>query len=162
MKLTRGAYRTFVDTTFGGTGTPSWYWIGKDIEEMATELNPDTETKKNILDETSFSHSGYEPSTEADPFYADPSDPLYPKLRDIAMGRLRGDACKTSVLEVIVENTEATGHLAYKEDCYLVPTSIGGDTSGVSIPFTINYAGNRTKGTVAFANKVPTFTADAE
>lgn len=162
MKLTRGAYRVYVDSTFGGTGTPSWYWIGRDIDEMETALNPDTESKKNIQDETSFAHRGYEPSTEADPFYADPSDPLYPQLRDIAMGRKKGEECKTTVLEVIIDDTSATSHLAYTEDAYLVPTSIGGGTEGVNIPFTLNYAGNRTKGTVAFANKVPTFTADSE
>lgn len=160
MKLTRGKYMTYVDSTFGGTGTPAWYLIGKDIEDMSTELNPDTESVKNILDETSFRHNGYEVSTEADPFYADPSDPLYPKLRDIAFGRLKGDECKTTVLEVIVEDTEAASHLAYTEECYVVPSSIGGDTSGVNIPFTINYSGNRTKGTVTITNKVPTFTAD--
>ncbi|MFR5148171.1 MAG: hypothetical protein ACLTER_00315 [Ruminococcus sp.] len=39
----------------------------------------------------------------ADPFYADPASKLYPKIREIAMGRLKGDACKTLMLEVIVE-----------------------------------------------------------
>ncbi len=159
MKLTRGAYRTFVDANFGA-GTVSWYLIGRDIEEMSTDLGADVTTVKNILDETSVQHNGYEPSTEADPFYADPTDALYPKLRDIAMGRKKGDECKTKVLEVIVEDTSAVSHMAYTEDVYLVPTSIGGDTSGVSIPFTIHYAGNRTKGTVTITNKVPTFTAD--
>ena len=161
MKLTRGAFRTYVDTNFG-SGTASWYVIGADIEDMSTELNPDTESVKNILDEVSFRHNGHEVSTEADPFYADPDDPLYPKLRDIAMGRKKGDDCKTKVLEVFIEDTSAASHVAWQEDCYIVPTSVGGDTAGVNIPFTINYAGNRQKGTVAIANKVPTFTPDAE
>lgn len=159
MKLTRGAYRTYLDSTFGAEeGKQDWYLVGKDIEEMSVDLSPDVETTKNILDETSVNDKGYEPSTEADPFYADPDDKLYPKLRDIAMGRLKGDECKTTVLEVIVENTEGP-HLAYIEDVIVKPTKIGGDTAGVGIPFTIYYAGNRTKGTVAITNKVPTFTA---
>ena len=29
---------------------------------------------------------GYQPSISADPFYADPSSKLYPKIREIAMG----------------------------------------------------------------------------
>lgn len=158
MKLTRGAYMTYLDTTFGGD-TPSWYLVGKDIEEMSVDLSPDVETVKNILDETSVKDNGYEPSTEADPFYADPEDELYPMLRDIAMGRLKGDTCKTKILEVIVEDTDDAAHLAYIEDVIVKPTSIGGDTSGVSIPFTVHYAGNRTKGTVVIADKKPTFTA---
>lgn len=161
MKLTRGAYRTYLDSTFGADGSPKWYLVGKDIEEMSVDLSPDVETKKNILDETSVNDKGYEPSTEADPFYADPTDELYPKLRDIAMGRLKGDACKTKILEVIIEDTDGP-HLAYTEDVIVKPTKIGGDTAGVAIPFTIYYAGNREKGTVAVAGKVPTFAkADA-
>lgn len=160
MKLTRGAFRTYLDSSFGEeSGKYDWYLVGKDIEEMSTDLGTDVETVKNILDETSVKDNGYEPSVEADPFYADPADALYPKLRDIAMGRLRGDDCRTTILEVIVENTEGP-HLAYIEDVIVKPNSIGGDTSGVSIPFTIHYAGNRTKGTVTMENKVPTFTAD--
>ena len=162
MKLTRGAYRTYLDSSFGKeAGKHEWYLVGKDIEEMSTELNPDVETVKNILDETSVRDNGYEPSTEADPFYADPTDKMYPKLRDIAMGRMKGDECKTTILEVIVEDTSSESHVAYIEDVIVKPTSIGGDTSGVSIPFTIYYAGNRKKGTVKITNKVPTFTEDA-
>lgn len=162
MKLTRGAFKTYLDSSFGAEEEKySWYLVGKDIEDMSTDLSPDVETVKNILDETSVKDNGYEPSVEADPFYADPADALYPKLRDIAMGRLKGDECKTTILEVIVEDTEAQSHLAYIEDVIVKPTSIGGDTSGVSIPFTVYYAGNRTKGTVAIADKTPTFTADA-
>ena len=158
MKLTRGAHLFYIDTSFG-TGTTSWYLVGKDIEEMSVDLGADTETVKNILDETSVRHNGYEPTIDADPYYADPDDALYPKLKDIAMNRKKGDDCKTKYLEVIVEDTEATSHSAWQEDCYVIPQSVGGDTSGFQIPFQVLPAGNRQAGTATLANKVPTFTA---
>lgn len=158
MKLTRGAHLFYIDTSFG-SGTASWYLVGKDIEEMSVDLGADTETVKNILDETSVRHNGYEPTIDADPFYADPDDALYPKLRDIAMNRKKGDDCKTKYLEVIVEDTDATSHSAWQEDCYVVPQSVGGDTSGFQIPFQVLPAGNRQAGSATLANKVPTFTA---
>ena len=158
MKLTRGAHLFYIDTSFG-TGTTSWYLVGKDIEEMSVDLGADTEIVKNILDETSVRHNGYEPTIDADPFYADPDDALYPKLKDIAMNRKKGDDCKTKYLEVIVEDTEATSHSAWQEDCYIVPQSVGGDTSGFQIPFQVLPAGNRQAGSATLANKVPTFTA---
>lgn len=158
MKLTRGAHLFYIDTSFG-TGTTSWYLVGKDIEEMSVDLGADTETVKNILDETSVRHNGYEPTIDADPFYADPDDALYPKLKDIAMNRKKGDDCKTKYLEVIVEDTEATSHSAWQEDCYVIPQSVGGDTSGFQIPFQVLPAGNRQAGSATLANKVPTFTA---
>lgn len=158
MKLTRGAHLFYIDTSFG-TGTTSWYLVGKDIEEMSVDLGADTETVKNILDETSVRHNGYEPTIDADPYYADPDDALYPKLKDIAMNRKKGDDCKTKYLEVIVEDTEATSHSAWQEDCYVIPQSVGGDTSGFQIPFQVLPAGNRQAGSATLANKVPTFTA---
>lgn len=156
MKLTRGAHLFFVDTTMG-SGTPSWYLVGKDIEEMNVDLGADTETIKNILDEVSVRHNGYEPSIEAEPFYADPADALYPKLKDIALNRKKGDDCKSKYLEVIIEDTEATSHSAWMEDCLIVPQSYGGDTSGFQIPFNVLPDGNRVQGTATMAGKVPTF-----
>lgn len=158
-KLTRGAHLLYVDTS--DTSTPSWYLIGKDIEDLSVDLAPDTETVKNILDETSVRHNGYEPSVDADPFYADPGDALYTKLKDIAMNRKKGDACKTKMLEVIIEDTTDYSHAAWKEDCYLVPQSVGGDTSGLQIPFQVLPAGNRASGSVTISSKVPTWSDSA-
>lgn len=157
MKLTRGAYRTFLDASFGRDGTPKWWRIGKDMEEMSVELNPDVSTVKNIWDETSVQDNGYEPSIEADPYYANPEDEIYPKLLDIAMNRLKGDACKTKILEVIVEDTEAENHKAWIEDVVVKTSSYGGDTAGVNMPFSITFDGNRKEGTVTIADGVPVF-----
>lgn len=159
MKLTRGAFRTFLDSKFGGTGSPDWWRIGKDIEEMSVELNPDVSSVKNIWDETSAQDNGYEPSMDADPYYANPEDPIYPKLVDIAMNRRKGDACKTKILEVIVEDTEAATHKAWMEDVIVKVSSYGGDTSGFAMPFTVTFDGNRVEGTVAITDGKPVFTA---
>ena len=159
MKLTRGAYRTFLDATFGGEGTPNWWRIGKDIEEMSVELNPDVSSTKNIWDETSAQDNGYEPSMDADPYYANPEDAIYAKLQDIAMNRRKGDACKTKILEVIVEDTEAATHKAWTEDVIVKVSSYGGDTSGFAMPFTVTFDGNRVEGTVTITDGKPVFTA---
>ena len=156
-KLTRGAYRLYVDTTMA-SANPSWYVVGKDIEELTVDLGADTETVKNILDETSVRLNGFEPTIEATPFYADPDDDLYEQLKDIAMNRKKGGDCLTKYLEVVVESSTASSHSAWVEDCYLVPQSVGGDTSGMQIPFNILPAGNRKAGTVGYTNGVPTFT----
>lgn len=158
MKLTRGAHRLYIDANFG-TGTPEWFRIGKDMDSMSIELNPDVAVVKNILDETSVQHNGYEPSADADPYYANPEDSIYPQLRNIAMNRLKGDECKTSVLEVIVEDTDDTAHIAWKQDVIIAVNNYGGDTSGFQIPFSVHFEGERTQGTVTLSNKIPTFTA---
>ena len=108
MKLEREALRHYLDSSFKGEMKSAvWEVLGDDIEDMSVDLNPDTEQKTNILGKTKVTDKGYEPSMSADPYYADPSKKIYPKIREIAMDRLKGDKCKTLMLEVIVEDTSA-------------------------------------------------------
>lgn len=157
MKLAREALMHYIDSSFG-TDTATWFLIGKDIDDMSVELNPDTETTKNILGETTVKDNGYEPSMSADPYYANPEDSIYKKLVDIAMNRIKGDKCKTHILEVIIKDTVETTHQAWVEDVIVKPQSYGGDTSGVSIPFDVLFDGNRKEGTVTITSGVPKFT----
>lgn len=160
-KLKRSALVHYINTTFATalTGT-AWSVIGKDVEDLSVELNPDTETIRNILDETSVSDNGYEPSFDVDTYYADPSDgDIYAKLKDIAMNRLTGDDCKTLVLEVLIDKTEGP-YDAWVEEVIVKPTSYGGAPGGVRIPYTVTFCGNRRQGTVTITDRVPEFTAN--
>lgn len=133
--------------------------LGKDLEEYNVDLSPQTETKTNIMGETTFVHNGYEESSEASPYYADTESVLFEKLQEIVDYRHKDDNCKTTALEVhLWDGDETNGFVAWQQGCYVVPTSYGGDTSGYQIPFTVNYFGERTKG--VFKNK--TFTPDTE
>ncbi len=160
MKLERKALLHYLDASFGGE-TPLWFLIGKDIEDMAVELNPDTESKENILGETTTTDNGYQPTMSADPYYANPEDDIYEKVQDIAMNRKKGDACKTKILEVIIDDTADTAHKAWQEDVIVKPQSYGGGTEGINIPFEVSFDGNRKEGTVTITGGVPTFTPKA-
>lgn len=163
MKLTRGHYITYLDANWG-EGTPSWFKLGKGNTNLAVDLSPDVTTEQDVTDETTTTDNGYKPSGSVDPYYANPEDAIYEQIRNIAMNRLKNDACKTKILEVIVENETDTEHVAWTEDVIVKPTSYGGDTSGFQIPYTFNFNGNRKKGTVEFSTGgykqgTPTFTA---
>ena len=82
-------------------------------------------------------------------------------LQQIVDERLKDDNLKTSAVEVHLWKEATAGkYEAYKQDCHVVPTSYGGDTSGYQIPFTVNYTGERVKG--KFDISSGTFTADSE
>ena len=134
-----------LDASFGGT-TPNYVILGDDLEEFNEELNPDVEVRKNIRGQTRVVHSGYEVQSEAEPFYARYDEPLGEALLEIANERKTGDATKTTKVDVLTKE-DGTVIWAYKEDVHVIPNSVGGDTSGVQIPFTIYNAGNRVKGT---------------
>lgn len=157
-KIDRKYMAHFLDAgSLCGGSSADYERLGKNLEEYNIELNPDTETSKNILGESTFKHNGYEVSSDADPFYADTTSTLFEKLQQIVDERLKDDNLKTSAVEVHLWKEATAGkYEAYKQDCYVVPTSYGGDTSGYQIPFTVNYVGDRVKGT--FDIKARTFT----
>lgn len=166
MKLDRADFQSYLDTAWNrkvaDAGKAEWEVLGDDIEEMTVEMNSETDQKQNILGQTKTVDNGYKPTMEANPFYADPEKKLYPKIRDIAYGRLKGDLCKTLLLEVTVEDTSAANHLAYVREVMVKPQSYGGGTEGHNIPFTVSEDGASVKGYVSstsLATGDPDFTA---
>lgn len=153
-KIERKYLAHFLDTSFGGN-TKNYVRLGVDLEEFNEELNPDVEVKKNIIGEQTVNHNGYEVQSEVDPFYAYYDDPLFEQLSKIANERLTGDDCVTTKVDVLFDE-DGTVEWAYREKVWVVPNTIGGDTSGVQIPFAIYNAGERVKGTFDLTTK--TFT----
>ncbi len=148
------------------TDSTDYVKLGKDLEEYMENLNPNVETKKNIWGETSVIHSGYEVSSDVDPYMIElnpaesTSNPDVPevlgeKLMDIANNRRTGAGCQTTKVDVLVDSSGKV-IWAYRENVYVVPNSIGGDTSGISVPFTIHNNGERVKGNFDLETK--TFT----
>lgn len=141
----------YLDSSFGSL-TPTYVKIGKNLEEYNEELNPDVEVTKNIWGEQSVQHSGYEVQADVDPYYyEDYDDALSNKIMELANTRATGDKCKTTMVDVLLKPGDSdaapTVVWAYREDVYVIPNSVGGDTSGIQTPFTIYKAGNRVKGT---------------
>lgn len=144
-KIERKYLAHFIDASFNGSAT-NYVRLGKDLEEYAEELNPDVEVNQNILGEQNVIHNGYEVQSEVDPYYAEEGDPLWDKLQSIANNRSTGTACMTTRVDLLM-TASGTVSWAYREDVYIVPNSLGGDTSGVQIPFTVYNTGNRVPGT---------------
>ena len=157
-KIERKYLAHFVDANFNAnadsleTGASlNYVRLGKDLEAFAIELNPQVEVKKNILGEQNVIHNGYESQSSADTFYCYYGDPLYENLLEVANERKTGDGCRTTRVDALYhlgDNDALVCDWAYREDCWLVPQSVGGDTSGVQIPFTIYDNGNRKAGTM--------------
>lgn len=151
-KLNREALAHYLDTAWNkkvaDASKAVFEILGDDIEEMSVEMNPDTSQMKNILGQTKTTDNGFTPSMSADPWYANTESGLYDHMRDIVMEHISGDGRKTLMLEVIVEDTEAETHTAYVREVKVTPTSYGGGTEGVNIPFTVDFDGAFVKGTV--------------
>lgn len=126
--------------------------LGKDLESYEEELNPKVSVQRNLGGEPNVVISGYEAESKVEQYYADPSEAIFYFVQNIANKRLTDDTCKTHKVDALFDETGAQ-IWAYREDCYVVPTSIGGDTSGVQIPFSIYCGGNRIYGTFNLETK---------
>lgn len=149
----------YVDAAFDLTyEAPNYVRLGDDLEEYNEELNPDVETKVNIIGETTVKNKGYQPQADVDPFYNSYNEALSTKLEEIVNKRLTGDACKTSVVDVLMQAPATEGGTpttvwAYREDAMIIVNTFGGDTSGVQTQFSINKCGNRVRGTWDYSTK---------
>ena len=146
----------FIDASFNGA-TANYVRLGKDLESYNEELNPQVEIRRNILGEQNVIHQGYQVQSTAEPFYADQNDPLFEPLAAIANERKTGAGCQTTRVEYLMD---ASGNQiwAYREDCWVVPNAVGGDTSGVQLPFNVYNAGNRVPGIFNNSATPKTFT----
>lgn len=157
MKAERQYLAHYIDAAFDTTYAATEYVrLGKDLEDFSIDLSPDVETAKNILGENSVKHKGYEASTSADPVYYEYDDSLTEKMMEIAMLRKKGDNCKTSYVEVLLKPTDGGAPeviRATRQDAYVIPTSYGGDTSGVQVPFEIRFTGTMVEGTFDIETK---------
>lgn len=132
-----------------------WEALGKDNDDLAKELNPDTETGKNVLGESTFTHSGYEPEIDMDPYYMDPSRKMYAHLLDIALQEKFGEAdCLGFFAEAFFtaadETTKTMTGYCYVRRAWFVPQSTGGDTAGYNIPFNIHPIGGMEKKHISY------------
>lgn len=142
----------YIDESFGGK---QYAWLGDDLEEYEDNLNSDVEVETNILGVQNIKHNGYETEGDVDPYYAEYGSLLFRNLADIANSRKKGEACNTTKVDVLLREDMSTVW-AYREDVTVIPTSVGGDTSGIQIPFGIYSRGNRVKGVFDVSTK--TFT----
>ena len=132
-----------------------WEALGKDDDDLSKELNPDTETSKNVLGETTFTHAGYAPEIDMDKYYMDPSRIMYDHLLDVALTEkyaetdLLGYVAEAFFTSVDEEERTMSGY-CYVRRAWFTPQSVGGDTSGFSIPFTITPIGGMTKKAITY------------
>ena len=132
-----------------------WEALGKDNDNLTKDLNPDTEKSKNVLGESTFRHTGYEPEISLDPYYIDPSRKMYKRIMRNAIeeryaeNELKGYFAEAFFTTANKETRTMTGYCFIREAWY-VPQSTGGDTAAYGIPVTITPVGAISRGTIVY------------
>ncbi|HCA29833.1 MAG TPA: hypothetical protein DEP23_09825 [Ruminococcaceae bacterium] len=164
-KIERKFMAHFIDAAIpdpAETVTAEYVRLGKDLEEYSAELSAQVDKTKNILGETSVKLSSYEKQGTVEPYYAEKGDPLFERLCDIVDNQKVLDDCATTLVDVHLweqPELETSSYPAIRWDAVIEVTSVGGDNTGLQIPFAVHYTGGSTKGTFDLTSK--TFTPNA-
>lgn len=158
VKAQRKLLKHFVNV--GTTEKPEWELLGKGIEDSSIELNPETEEVKDILGVNEVSVTGWKPTQSFDPFTVRGGSKLAVKLHDIWMNNTPELLSQFEMLTVYsyVGDTSAGYDADLQKNCTISPSSIGG-SAYVDMPIEVSYSNDKTRGTVKFAEGVPSFTA---
>lgn len=157
VKAARKLLRTYVDVS--DDTTPVWELIGSGIEDSSIDLNPDTETKTDIIGVTTTTVNKWEASQGFDPFTIKGDSTLAFKLHQIWQDKTPEKLSQFNVLIVYKYiGSDASGYEAeVQKNCTINITSIGG-SSYVDMPIEITYSNDIERGTVKFTDDTPTFT----
>ena len=149
---------------FGSWDGEKWDAIGKDNDELSKELNPDTESGKNVLGETTFKQYGYASEIDVDPYYMDPDRKMYDHMLEVALEEKYGEAdllgkFAEAFFTAVNSATKVMTGYAFVRDAWFVPQSVGGDTSGYAIPYNVMPIGAMVKKGISYdmATNIPTF-----
>ncbi len=157
VKAPRKLLRTYVDV--GSASTPEWFLVGSGVADSAMELNPTTTTTTDILGITVTEVEKWEPKQTLDPHTVKGGSKLAFMLHEIWVNKTPELLSQFKILTVYkYVGTETDGYEAeLQENCTINITKIGG-SAYVDMPIEISYSNDSTKGTVTFADDVPTFT----
>ena len=151
-KIQRKLVMLFVDV--GTSETPEWEQIGKGIEELAREMNNNVESVTDITGETDVEVTKGNQTSSVSPFKARKESKLFQKLYKIYTDDLELSDVEMDFLEVSVFDEVSEGvYSAIKQRGAVDLKSFGGPTSGVEMPFDINYIGAKEKGNFTLATK---------
>lgn len=157
--IKRAEFKMFADVSEAGDGTtPEWEIIGKKIEDMSLEMNPNVETLTDITGEVQTTLDKYEKQTSVSPYYAKRESKMAAWLYNVVREeRTLSDVERTFLCVNIFAGADGSFD-AWTQKAVVAVQSYGGDTKGLQIPYNIHWIGGKTFGTVSISDGVPTFT----
>lgn len=150
--IPRKEFMHFVNV--GTTEEAEWELLGEGIEELSREMNNNVENTTDILGNNTTTVTKGNQVSSFDPFKCRRNSKLFAKLYQIYTDDLELSDVEMEFLEVSVFDKVSEGtYSAVKQTGAIDLKSIGGDTTGLDMPFDVNYVGSKTKGTFAVATK---------
>jgi len=151
-KIKRNAVMHLVNV--GTTILPEFEQLGEGMESLTREMNNSVDTKQDILGNTSTTITKGNQVSSFSPFKAKKESKLFAKLYKIYTDDLELSDVEMEFVEVSVFDEVSEGvYSAIKQTGAVDLKSYGGDTTGLDMPFDVNYIGAKIKGNFTVATK---------
>lgn len=156
--IKRKEFMIFADVSQTGDGSsPEWEIVGKKIEDMSLEMNPNVETMTDITGSVETTLDKYEKQTSVSPYYARRESKMSAWLYNVVRDERTLSEVERTFLCVNIFAGSDGAFDAWTQKAVVAVQSFGGNTKGVQIPYTLYWIGEKTFGTVAIAEGVPKF-----
>ena len=155
-KAPRKLLKHFVNV--GTKEAQEWELLGIGVEDSSIETNFETEEVNDILGNHETTVTGAAPSQSFEPFTVRGGSKLAFKLHEIWLNKEYEKLSQFDMLTVYgYIGSESDGFEAdMQSDCTITFSSIGG-SAYIDLPITVNYSDKKERGTVRFAEGVPSF-----
>lgn len=147
----------------GTSATPVWSPVGKRVEDSSTEVDWDSETKKDILGATYGKLKKPTITQSFEPCELDGGDNALVKIWNMAIKDQDAQALSAQDMLIVHFYAGQTNFAERYAACMIEVTGIGGEGGGdIEMPFNVTYGGTRKLGTVSknAETGVITFAAD--
>lgn len=159
--IKREEFKLFADVSAAESSSPEWELQGDKVEDMSIEMNPNIETTADVTGVTTTTLDKYEEQTSVEPYRARRESKLFAILYDIVKYRKTLSDVERKFLCVNIFKNADGSYDAWMQKCTIAVQSYGGDTAGLSIPYTIHWTGERTYGTATIADGAVTFVPES-
>lgn len=154
--IKRKEFMLFADVSPDGDGS-EWEIVGKKIEELSLEMNPNVETMTDITGDVQTTLDKYEKQTSVSPYYAKRESKMAQWLYNVVREeKTLSDVEKTFLCVNIFAGADSAFD-AWTQKGVVAVQSYGGNTQGLQIPYNLHWIGEKTFGTVSIEGGKPTF-----
>ena len=130
-----------IDPTAGGS--PLFYLLGEDNEDLTRERSWNSEQKKNVLGNTTVTSTMDGETITAEPFYAREGDAMALLLQHFDEKDLELDSIKRNYYEAKIDNEGKTIY-AFRKVADIMLKSVGGPADDAdNLPFDISLSGSK-------------------
>ena len=135
-------------------GTPIWYKLGRDNDDLSREYGWEENDLLNVLGEFVSDNKISSNTVSADPFYARIGDDMASLLYMFDETRADLDRVKRDYAEVVIDLEAETVVYAFIQPAYILIQSVGGPSDNAdNIPFNLKLTGKPQEATYNIATE---------